>query len=201
MIVGAIETNCYIVYDEETKECAVIDPGAEAEKIIRLIHQKELKPIMIINTHGHVDHVGANKDLIDEYGVPLLIHSADSPMLDKVEQMELSFFLGAKNSPPADKFLVEGEKVDIGSIQLEIIHTPGHSPGSVSLLGNGVLFSGDTLFWGGVGRTDLPGGSWNELVRSIKEKILTLPKETLVLPGHGPQTTVDKEKRSNPFIQ
>jgi len=201
VIVGAIETNCYIVYDEETKECAVIDPGAEAEKIIRLIHQKELKPIMIINTHGHVDHVGANKDLIDEYGVPLLIHSADSPMLDKVEQMELSFFLGAKNSPPADKFLVEGEKVDIGSIQLEIIHTPGHSPGSVSLLGNGVLFSGDTLFWGGVGRTDLPGGSWNELVRSIKEKILTLPKETLVLPGHGPQTTVDQEKRSNPFIQ
>ena len=201
MIVGAIETNCYIVYDEETKECAVIDPGAEAEKIIRLIHQKELKPIMIINTHDHVDHVGANKDLIDEYGVPLLIHSADSPMLDKVEQMELSFFLGAKNSPPADKFLVEGEKVDIGSIQLEIIHTPGHSPGSVSLLGNGVLFSGDTLFWGGVGRTDLPGGSWNELVRSIKEKILTLPKETLVLPGHGPQTTVDQEKRSNPFIQ
>jgi len=201
VIVGAIETNCYIVYDEETKECAVIDPGAEAEKIIRLIHKKEHKPIMIINTHGHVDHVGANKDLIDEYGVPLLIHSADSPMLDKVEQMELSFFLGAKNSPPADKFLVEGEKVDIGSIQLEIIHTPGHSPGSVSLLGNGVLFSGDTLFWGGVGRTDLPGGSWNELVRSIKEKILTLPKETLVLPGHGPQTTVDQEKRSNPFIQ
>jgi len=201
VIVGAIETNCYLVYDEETKECAVIDPGAEGEKIIHLIHQKELKPIMIINTHGHVDHVGANKDLLDEYGVPLLIHSADSPMLDKVEQMELSFFLGAKNSPPADKFLVEGEKVDIGSVRLEIIHTPGHSPGSVSLLGDGVLFSGDTLFWGGVGRTDLPGGSWDELVRSIKEKILTLPKETLVLPGHGPQTTVDQEERSNPFIQ
>jgi hydroxyacylglutathione hydrolase len=201
VIVGAIETNCYIVYDEETKECAVIDPGAEAEKIIHLIHQKDLKPIMIINTHGHVDHVGANKDLIDEYSVPLLIHSADSPMLDKVEQMELSFFLGAKDSPPPDKFLVEGEKVEIGSVQLKIIHTPGHSPGSVSLLGDGLLFSGDTLFWGGVGRTDLPGGSWNELVRSIKEKILTLPEETLVLPGHGPKTTVGQEKRSNPFIQ
>ena len=201
IIVGAIETNCYIVYDDETKECAVIDPGAEVEKIIRIIHQKELKPIMIINTHGHVDHVGANKDLLDEYSVPLLIHSADNPMLDQAGQTELSFFLGAKNSPPADKFLVEGEKVEIGSVQLEIIHTPGHSPGSVSLLGEGILFSGDTLFWGGVGRTDLPGGSWNELVRSIKEKILTLPKDTLVLPGHGPKTTVDQEERQNPFIQ
>lgn len=201
VIVGAIETNCYIVYDEKTKVCAVIDPGAEAEKIIRLIHQKELKPSMIINTHGHVDHVGANKDLIDEYSIPLLIHSADTPMLDKVEQMELSFFLGAKNSPPPDKFLVEGHNVTIGSIQLEIIHTPGHSPGSVSLIGDGILFSGDTLFWGGVGRTDLPGGSWNELVRSIKEKILTLPEETLILPGHGPKTTVGQEERSNPFIQ
>jgi len=201
IIVGAIETNCYLVYCEETKECAVIDPGAEAEKIIHLIRQKELKPTIVINTHGHVDHVGANMDIIDEYSIPLLIHSADSPMLDKVEQMELSFFLGAKNSPPPDKFLVEGEKVVIGSVQMEIIHTPGHSPGSVSLLSDGVLFSGDTLFSGGVGRTDLPGGSWNELVCSIKEKILTLPQETPVLPGHGPATTVGQEERSNPFIQ
>jgi len=136
-----------------------------------------------------------------EYSIPLLIHSADSPMLDKVEHMELSFFLGAKNSPPPDKFLVEGEKVMIGSVQMEIIHTPGHSPGSVSLLSDGVLFSGDTLFSGGVGRTDLPGGSWNELVCSIKEKILALPQETPVLPGHGPATTVGQEERSNPFIQ
>lgn len=201
VIVGAIETNCYIVYCNETKECAVIDPGAEAEKIVHLIHKKGLKPTMIINTHGHVDHVGANKDLIDEFNIPLLIHSADSPMLDKVEQMELSFFLGAKNSPPPDKFLIEGEKVVIGNEHLEILHTPGHSPGSVSLLGDGILFSGDTLFWGGVGRTDLPGGSWNELVRSIKEKILTLPEATVVLPGHGPKTTVGQEERSNPFIQ
>jgi glyoxylase-like metal-dependent hydrolase (beta-lactamase superfamily II) len=201
IIVGAIETNCYLVCCEETKECAVIDPGAEAQKIIQLIHQNDLKPTMVINTHGHVDHVGANRDLIDEYSVPLLIHSADSPMLDKVEQMELSFFLGAKNSPPPDKFLVEGEKVVIGSVQLEIIHTPGHSPGSVSLMGEDILFSGDTLFFGGVGRTDLPGGSWNELVCSIKEKILTLPEDTIVLTGHGPKTTVGQEKRSNPFIQ
>ncbi len=201
IIVGAIETNCYLVCCEETKECAVIDPGAEAQKIIQLIHQNDLKPTMVINTHGHVDHVGANRDLIDEYSVPLLIHSADSPMLDKVEQTELSFFLGAKNSPPPDKLLVEGEKVVIGSVQLEIIHTPGHSPGSVSLMGEDILFSGDTLFFGGVGRTDLPGGSWNELVCSIKEKILTLPEDTIVLTGHGPKTTVGQEKRSNPFIQ
>jgi len=201
VIVGALETNCYLVYCDQTRECAVIDPGAESEKIIRTISENNLKPIMVIDTHGHVDHVGANADIIERYDVPLLIHEADSPMLDKIQLMELSFFLNAKNSPPPDRFLTEGDKIKIGKVQLKVMHTPGHSPGSVSLLGDGMLFSGDTLFWGGVGRTDLPGGSWDELVRSIKEKILTLPAKTLVLPGHGPATTVGQEEESNPFIQ
>lgn len=201
MSVGALETNCYLVYCQETLECAVIDPGAEAEKIFRVIGNKELKPAILINTHGHVDHVGANRDIKDKFDIPLYIHKADSPMLESILQTGLGFFLGAKASPPPDKFLEEGEEIKIGNVSLLVFHTPGHSPGSVSLLGDGILFSGDTLFYGGVGRTDLPGGSWAELERSIKERIFTLPEDTLVLTGHGPTTTVGQEKRFNPFIQ
>jgi hydroxyacylglutathione hydrolase len=201
VIVGALETNCYIVYCQETLECAIIDPGAEPEKIFRLITHKGLKPTILINTHGHVDHIGANRDIKDKFDIPLYLHEADSPMLESVLQSELSFFLGAKESPPPDKFLEEGDEIKIGNISLLVIHTPGHSPGSVSLLGDGILFSGDTLFFGGVGRTDLPGGSWSEMESSIREKIFTLPADTVVLPGHGPTTTVDQEKKFNPFIQ
>lgn len=201
VIVGALETNCYLVYCRETMECAVIDPGAEPEKIFRVIGHKGLKPTILINTHGHVDHVGANRDIKDKFDVPLCIHEADSPMLKSVLQTELSFFLGAKESPPPDKFLEEGEKIKIGNVSLSVYHTPGHSPGSVSLIGDGILFSGDTLFFGGVGRTDLPGGSWEALEKSIRERIFTLPDDTLVLTGHGPSTTVSQEKKFNPFIR
>ena len=200
IIVGSLETNCYLVYCEETLECAVIDPGADAERIFPAISRKRLKPVVILNTHGHVDHIGANRDIKEKYEIPLCIHSLDSPMLGKAQQSELSFFLGAKESPPADSFLQNGETVKIGKTGLQVIHTPGHSPGSVSFLGDGFLLSGDTLFWGGVGRTDLPGGSWRDLENSIKTKILTLPEETIVLPGHGPTTSVGEEKESNPFI-
>lgn len=186
---------------QETLECAIIDPGAEPEKIFRLIGHKGLKPTILINTHGHVDHIGANRDIKDKFDIPLYLHAADSPMLESVHQSELSFFLGAKESPPPDKFLEEGDEIKIGNVSLSVIHTPGHSPGSVSLMGDGILFSGDTLFFGGVGRTDLPGGSWSEMESSIREKIFTLPADTVVLPGHGPTTTVDQETKFNPFIR
>lgn len=201
VIVGALETNCYLVYCQETLECAIIDPGAEPEKILRLIRHKELKPTVLINTHGHVDHIGANRDIKDKFDIPLCIHPADRPMLESVLQSEMSFFLGAKESPPPDEFLEEGKEINIGNVSLSVIHTPGHSPGSVSLMGDGILFSGDSLFFGGVGRTDLPGGSWAELEKSIREKIFTLPEDTLVLPGHGPTTTVSQEAKFNPFIR
>jgi len=200
LIVGPLETNCYLVYCPQTLECAVVDPGADAGNIIRLIAEKELKPRLILNTHGHVDHIGANKDIKERYDIPLFIHSADSPMLESVLQSEMGIFLGAKDSPPPDHFLDDKEKIKIGKSHLKVIHTPGHSPGSVSFLGDGFLLSGDTLFFGGVGRTDLPGGSWQEMVNSIRNKILTMPEEMIVLPGHGPYTTVGQEKRSNPFI-
>jgi len=200
VIVGALETNCYLVYCPETLECAVVDPGAEAERIFRLIAEKGLHPIAILNTHGHVDHIGANRDIKDKFNIPLSIHSSDNAMLESVHQFEIGFLIGAKASPPADNFLKDGDKIEIGKSFLKVIHTPGHSPGSVSFLGDGFILSGDTLFNGGVGRTDLPGGSWDTLVSTIKNKILTMPEETTVLPGHGPPTTVGQEKKANPFI-
>ena len=200
VVVGALETNCYLVYCEETLQCAVVDPGAEPERIFLEIADAELKPVVIINTHGHVDHIGANWDMKDHFGVPLYIHAADSPMLGKIQQLELSLFLGAKDSPPADHLMSDGEEIKIGNSVLRVLHTPGHSPGSVSLLGDGFLLSGDTLFFEGVGRTDLPGGSQKQLEQSLREKVMTLPDETVVLPGHGPLTSVGQERVNNPFL-
>ncbi len=200
IVVGALETNCYLVCCGETSECAIVDPGAEPERIFPEIYDGELKPIVIINTHGHIDHVGANRDMKDKFHAPLCIHAADNPMLGKSQQLELSLFLGAKDSPPADRFLNDGEEIKIGNGVLRVLHTPGHSPGSISLRGDDFLLSGDTLFYEGVGRTDLPGGSQKQLEQSIREKIMTLPDATVVYPGHGPHTTVGQERESNPFL-
>ncbi|MGB8953475.1 MAG: MBL fold metallo-hydrolase [Candidatus Aminicenantales bacterium] len=200
IIVGALETNCYLVYCAETRECVIVDPGAESKLIFPVIAELELTPTAILNTHGHIDHVGANKDVKDKFHIPICIHPSDSPMLGGVQQLELSLFLGAQDSPPPDRLLNDGEEIKVGNSHLKVLHTPGHSPGSVSFLGNTFLISGDTLFMEGVGRTDLPGGSLRELEHSIKEKILTLPDETIVLPGHGPLTSVGKERNSNPFL-
>ncbi|MGZ5515112.1 MAG: MBL fold metallo-hydrolase [Candidatus Aminicenantales bacterium] len=200
VVVGALETNCYLVYCEETRACAVIDPGAEHEKIISAIADLELRPAVVLNTHGHVDHIGANSDIIQKYSVPLAMHAADTGMLQVSDYIELSLLLGAHNSPPPDRLLAEGDEVAFGQTSLRVIHMPGHTPGSIGFVHGGVLFSGDTLFCGGVGRTDLPGGSWKDLEKSIRERILTLPEETVVLPGHGPWTTVEQERSSNPFL-
>jgi hydroxyacylglutathione hydrolase len=201
VIVGGLETNCYLVYCETTRECAVVDPGAEHERIFLAIAEDELKPVLLVNTHGHVDHTGANRDVKEHFGIPIAIHAGDGPMLGKIQQLELSLFLGAKDSPPADRMLKDGDVVRIGNGELRVLHTPGHSPGSVSLLADGFLLSGDTLFMEGVGRTDLPGGSRQQLVRSLREKLMTLPDETLVLPGHGPHTTIGHERENNPEFE
>jgi hydroxyacylglutathione hydrolase len=201
IVVGALETNCYLVYCEKTFDCAVVDPGADPEKIIRKINDLGLKPVILINTHGHVDHVGANKDIKEEYDIPLCIHSSDSRMLDNILASAMGLFLGAKKSPKPDRYLEDGEIVPIGQYHLKVIHTPGHSPGSISLSGDGFLLSGDLLFCGGVGRTDLPGGSWSVLEDSIRNRIFPFPDGTIVLPGHGPLTSVGQEKIANPFIR
>ncbi|MDP2958072.1 MAG: MBL fold metallo-hydrolase, partial [Longimicrobiales bacterium] len=157
VIVGALETNCYLVYCEETRACAIIDPGADHEKIILSVADLELKPVIVLDTHGHVDHIGANSEIIRKYAVPLAMHPADTGMLQVSDYIELSLLLGARNSPPPDRLLAEGDEIVIGRTSLRVMHIPGHTPGSVGFVAAGVLFSGDTLFCGGVGRTDLPG--------------------------------------------
>jgi glyoxylase-like metal-dependent hydrolase (beta-lactamase superfamily II) len=149
----------------------------------------------------HIDHIGANKDIKDRFDVPLLIHEADALLLKNALLSEIAFLLGAQASPEPDSFLREGDEIRFGESHLTVLHTPGHSPGSVSLQGEGFLLSGDTLFFGGVGRTDLPGGSWDDLVRSIQERIFTLPGQTRVYPGHGPSTSVEQEKATNPYVR
>jgi hydroxyacylglutathione hydrolase len=201
LIVGPLETNCCFVYCERTQECVIFDPGAEPGKIIQAIAAKSLKPVAVVNTHGHIDHIGANREIKERFDIPLSIHQADAPMLRGSHQLELALLLGASESPEPDAFLKEGDNVNFGEDRLKVIHTPGHSPGSLSFLGDGFLLSGDTLFWGGVGRTDLPGGSWEELEASIRIKIFTLPDETIIFPGHGPLTTVKQEKDSNPYLR
>jgi len=201
IVVGSLATNCYLVYDEESGDCVIIDPGADGETIIRRVEEMGLHPLSLINTHGHVDHVGANRDLKDRYDVPLCIHAADKPILGNILNSALGLFVGARRSPEPDRLLAEGDEILFGSCRLEVIHTPGHSPGSICLYGEDTLFAGDLLFFGGVGRTDLPGGSWEDLENSIRNKIYLLPDETRILPGHGPSTTVSQEKRSNPFIR
>jgi hydroxyacylglutathione hydrolase len=200
IIVGALETNCFLVYDPETLDCAVVDPGSDPDKIYPVIAEEELHPVVLINTHGHIDHIGANRDIKDKFHIPLLIHAGDKDLLTRTQNLEISLLLNAQDSPPADKILVDGETIKIGKGCLRVLHTPGHTPGSVSLLGDGFLLSGDTLFFEGVGRTDLPGGNQAQLERSIREKIMTLPDDTVVLPGHGPLTTVGQERQNNAFL-
>ncbi|HPB59135.1 MAG TPA: MBL fold metallo-hydrolase [Candidatus Saccharicenans sp.] len=201
VIVGPLETNCYLFFCPQTRECAVIDPGAEAEKIFEAIASLDLKPIIILNTHGHVDHTGANLDLKERYQIPIALHPGDLPLLEEYLQLELGLMLGARPAPAPDHLLADGEKIAVGESFLQVIHSPGHSPGSVCFYTDHLLFAGDTLFSGGVGRTDLPGGSWKDLAHSLKARVMTLPDETVVLPGHGPKTTIGEERESNPYLE
>lgn len=199
IVVGALETNCYIIFDGEDN-AIIIDPGGEPEKISLFIKNKNLKPQMIINTHGHADHCGGNKFLKKKYSIPILMHENDVKILNSFENKFFFPLMHGSPSPNPDRFIKDGELIEFGGNTLKIIHTPGHTPGSISIFTDGIFFSGDLIFSGSVGRTDLPGGSWNQLIDSIKNKVLSLPDETIILPGHGPSTTVGEERRNNPFL-
>ena len=200
LVVGELEANCYILADEETREAVVIDPGGEGDRIFGVIKQEGLKVIYIVNTHAHIDHIGANDILRRRTGASLLIHADDVHLL-KDAGLNLSSMLGeGREFLPPTKLLKDSDEVRINNFCLHVLHTPGHTPGSVCLYSGSEVFTGDTLFAGSVGRTDLPGGSFEKLQRSIQEKLLILPNEVMVYPGHGPDTTIGKEKRSNPFI-
>jgi hydroxyacylglutathione hydrolase len=198
--VGPIMANCIILGCEDTKEAVVIDPGDEADRILMTLAEDNLKVKYIINTHGHFDHVGANKDLKEATKAELMIHADDEPMLSELVQHARAFGLTAENSPPADTYLKDNDEIKFGNITLKVIHTPGHSLGGVCLLTGKVLISGDTLFAGSIGRTDLPGGDYDTLISSIKTKLLCLDDETVVYPGHGPETSIGREKKINPFL-
>jgi len=200
LTVGPIMANCFIVGCNETREAAVIDPGDEANRILLALAEAKLIVKQIINTHGHFDHVGANKRMKAATGAPILIHALDAPMLSMLSRSAAAWGMSAEDSPSPDRFLEEGDIVGVGSIRFQVIHTPGHTPGGVSLLADGCLFVGDTLFAGSVGRTDFPGGNFETLKSSIQEKLFALGDEVKVFTGHGAETTIGEEKRHNPFV-
>jgi glyoxylase-like metal-dependent hydrolase (beta-lactamase superfamily II) len=199
--VGPIMANCYILGCESTKEAVVIDPGDDADRILMELAKAGLKVKYLVNTHGHFDHVGANKRMKEVTGAELAIHPDDEPMLKELSRSAMMFGLSAENSPPADIRLNDGDEISFGDITLKVIHTPGHSKGGICLYTKGYLFAGDTLFAGSIGRTDLPGGDYDTLIAGIKEKLLVLDPDTVVYTGHGPETTIANEKRMNPFLR
>ena len=200
LAVGPIQANCYILGCPRTQEAAVIDPGAEGERILQLLRQQKLNLTTIIDTHGHFDHVGANKQLKEATGAQLLIHPLDAPMLSQLVEAAALFGMTAENSPPPDRTVEEGDMIQVGELSLQVIHTPGHTPGGISLYTNNSVFVGDTLFAGSVGRTDFPGGSADTLKASIQRKLFPLGDDVVVYPGHMGSTTLGQERLSNPFV-
>jgi len=197
--VGPIQANCYVVGCEETREAAVIDPGAEADRILQALARHRLTVKLILNTHGHFDHVGANAALKAATGAELCIHAQDAPMLADLVSAASMFGMRVDNSPPADRLLQDGDRLAFGNLNLSVIHTPGHTRGGISFAMDGALFVGDTLFAGSIGRTDFPGGDYDTLIRSIREKLFVLDEQVTVYPGHMGTTTIGREKRYNPF--
>ncbi len=200
LVVGELATNCYVVGCATTKEGMVIDPGGDPEAILYAIEDMKLTVRMILNTHGHIDHILANTEIKEATGAELLIHEYDASMLVDPGANLSSFAASSVVSPPADRLLREGDKLKVGGILFEVVHTPGHTAGGISLVREALVFSGDTLFAGSIGRTDFPGGSLELLLHSIRTKLLPLPLTTTVLPGHGPNTTIGDERKWNPFL-
>jgi hydroxyacylglutathione hydrolase len=200
LIVGPLQVNCFILADEKTKDTVIIDPGDDAENILKIVRDKGFKVKYIVNTHGHFDHVGANKAIKDATGAELLIHEGDAPVLASAPQHSRAFGMIPVFSPPADRYLKHGDVITAGEVSLKVLHTPGHSPGGISLLEEGMIFTGDALFAGSIGRTDLPGGDLSTLLRSIKTSLMTLPDDIKVFCGHGPASTIGDERRENPFL-
>lgn len=200
LVVGPLMANCFICGCSKTKEAVVIDPGGDADTILLSLADSKLKVKYIINTHGHFDHVSANGKMKDATGADILIHPLDAPMLEKLSSNAAFFGVSVENSPPCDQTLEEGDTVSFGDITLKVIHTPGHTPGGISLYTNGIVFVGDTLFSGSIGRTDFPGGDFNTLISSIKTKLFNMKDDIRVFSGHGPETSIGIEKRHNPFV-
>jgi len=200
IVVGMYETNCYLAYDSETMAGVIIDPGDEPERIIDEITKRNFTPVMILLTHGHVDHISGVPMIMDHYDIPLYVSEKEMPLL-KSANRNMSALTGHPVTLEKNIHNVtEGETLSFGSVTLKVIETPGHSPGGICFLSGMTLFCGDTLFYGSVGRSDFEGSSHEQLIASITEKLLALPDETICLPGHGPSTTIGQERLQNPFL-
>ncbi|NLI32172.1 MAG: MBL fold metallo-hydrolase [Deltaproteobacteria bacterium] len=204
MPVGHMEVFCYLVYDEETREGILIDPAGDEERVLALLAQHGVKLLYIVNTHGHPDHTCGNDRLKNATGAQVVMHELDDTFFQQPEFKGWSQMLGVDSASPADIRVHDGDELTFGSHSMKFIHTPGHTPGGCCVLIDGNLFTGDTLFVGAVGRTDLPGASLQQLLESLLKKIITLPPETVVWPGHDygdqPRSTVGREMETNPYI-
>ena len=202
MLTGPLDVNCYIVGCPQTRECVIIDPGGHGERIIETLEELNLRPVALIDTHGHFDHIGGNAYLMaHKDSLRLYLHADDLQYLRNAREHADYWSMSFEDSPEPTDLLGGGEVIEAGSLRFKIIHTPGHSPGGISILLSGHVFTGDALFEGSIGRTDLPGGKHDLLISSIREKLLVLPGDTIVHPGHGPETTIAQEIQSNPFIR
>lgn len=201
IVVGILQTNCYLLGDTDSKEAVVIDAGDDAELISHYLNKHGLAPKAILATHCHFDHILGVKELKQKFPIPFYVHQEDLSLLESMQERARSF-MGLELPAPAnpDSFLREGDSIKIGKQSIDVLHTPGHSPGGVSFVTAGSVFTGDALFFGSIGRTDGPGGSFETLVTSITKKLFSLPDETVVYPGHGPKTTIGTEKKGNPFV-
>ena len=203
---NAFAENTYVLYDN-TKECIIIDPGCnndqERNQLVQFLSENDLQPVRLINTHCHIDHVLGNKFISEKYELPLESHKGEVPVLDSCTMVSNMYQIPYDTSPKITKFLAEEDLIAFGDSELSILFTPGHSPASISFYhkDSGNLIAGDVLFQQSIGRTDLPGGDYDTLIASIKQKFFVLPNETVVYPGHGPSTTIGYEKEHNPFLK
>jgi hydroxyacylglutathione hydrolase len=203
LVVGPFASNCFIVGSKKTKQGIIIDPGADPKNILRTVRDLDLSIELIVATHNHIDHIGALRPVKDETGAAFAIHEADAKeALPALVGRMMGLVMGSLKSPPQpDRLLKDGDLIEVGDMKFKVLHTPGHTPGGISLLCDGIVFSGDTLFNCGIGRTDMSGGDYGKLMKSIATKLMVLPDDTVVYPGHGPETTIGAEKRRNPFLR
>jgi glyoxylase-like metal-dependent hydrolase (beta-lactamase superfamily II) len=202
IVVGPLGVNCFILGDKQSNEGVVVDPGADCEIILAAVARFGIKVKYIVNTHGHFDHVGCNRQVQERTAAELLIHEKDLELLSLAAKSAQMYGLQVENSPAPARYLTDGMRLDFGRRSIEVLYTPGHTQGGCSLLlrNEQLVITGDTLFADSVGRTDLPGGSHDQLIASIKAKLMPLPDETVVWPGHGPSSTIGRERRTNPYI-
>lgn len=198
---GPLGVNTYALIDEKSKKAALIDVGGNIEEIVKALEENGIKAEFILNTHGHFDHIYGEKEAQDLFNLPVYIHKDDVPLINNLKEQLQMWSTPSVEAPEITGTFQDGDEITLGELKIKVLHTPGHTPGGVGFLCKDILFSGDSLFYRSIGRTDLPLGNYNELITSVKEKFLTLPDETRVLPGHECDTTIGDEKKYNEFLQ